>query len=120
MQKGEMQIVTYMAGASGPRDFHQFFFHVYHTLRRFSFTYLCTAVCSVIFFCNSGQVFDGNLDTDSIVYNKLKQPITARYIRIQPVAWRAGISMRMELYGCPGICNGFLDRYYFKVLKINH
>ncbi|XP_068677063.1 uncharacterized protein [Montipora foliosa] len=49
----------------------------------------------------SPKVFTGNVDVDSIVYNNLKQPITTRYVRIQPVAWRAGISLRLEIYGCP-------------------
>jgi len=38
-----------------------------------------------------------------VVYNKLIPPITARYIRLLPVEWKNHISMRMELYGCPGI-----------------
>ena len=54
--------------------------------------------CDVIF-----QVFNGNHDTDSIVYNTLNYPITTRYVRVRPVSWQVCISMRMELYGCPGI-----------------
>jgi len=48
------------------------------------------------------QVFYGNQDSDTIVYNVLNPPITARYIRISPVEWHNHISMRMEIYGCFG------------------
>jgi len=48
-------------------------------------------------------VFLGNQDTDSVVYNRVSPPIISRYIRILPVEWYGHISMRMELYGCPGI-----------------
>ena len=49
------------------------------------------------------KVFDGNKDSDTVVYNSLNPPIVARHIRIQPVEWHGQISMRMELYGCSGI-----------------
>ena len=48
------------------------------------------------------QVFDGNEDQNSIAYNELDPPITARFIRFQPVSWYGHISMRVELYGCQG------------------
>ncbi|XP_078352588.1 uncharacterized protein LOC144637397 isoform X1 [Oculina patagonica] len=51
---------------------------------------------------NSAKVFTGNQDSDTVVYNKLSPPITARYVRLRPVAWNNHISMRMELYGCQG------------------
>ena len=51
-----------------------------------------------------GQLFDGNKDRNTIVYQTLSQPIRARYVRILPEAWHNHISMRMELYGCSGIC----------------
>ena len=50
-----------------------------------------------------GQLFDGNKDRNTIVYQTLSQPIRARYVRILPEAWHGHISMRMELYGCSGI-----------------
>ena len=37
-----------------------------------------------------------------VVYNILKPPITARYIRILPLEWHSQISLRIEVYGCPG------------------
>ena len=55
------------------------------------------------------QLFDGNNDRNTIVYQTLSQPIRARYIRILPEAWYAAIAMRMELYGCSGI---FLFPYF--------
>ena len=48
-------------------------------------------------------MFDGNEDSDTVVFNKLSRPITARYIRLLPIEWHNHISMRIEIYGCPGI-----------------
>ena len=53
-------------------------------------------------------MFNGNKDRDSIVYHKLNPPIQARYIRLRPTAWYGHISLRMELYGCPGITQYYL------------
>lgn len=49
------------------------------------------------------KVFHGNHDSETVVYNVLVPPITARLIRILPVEWHNQISMRLEIYGCPGI-----------------
>ena len=46
------------------------------------------------------QEVTGNTDRDTAVYHELKPPITARYIRLQPVAWHRHISMRIEFSGC--------------------
>ena len=56
------------------------------------------------FFSFSGllQVFVGNTDENTIVYNELNGSIVARYTRFQPTAWHNHISMRVELYGCKG------------------
>ena len=48
------------------------------------------------------QVFVGNTDENTTVYNELNEPIVARYTRFQPTAWHNHISMRVELYGCKG------------------
>ena len=58
------------------------------------------------------QVLHANQDSDTVVYNKLISPITARYIRLLPVTWYNHISLRMELYGCGGISyhDGILSR----------
>ena len=49
------------------------------------------------------KVFYGNHDSDTVMYNVLVPPITARLIRVLPVEWHNQISMRLEIYGCPGI-----------------
>ena len=49
------------------------------------------------------QVFEGNKDSNSVFTNRLSQPIRARYIRFIPVEWHNHISMRVEIYGCPGV-----------------
>ena len=50
------------------------------------------------------QVFTGNQDVRSVVSSKLRQPITARYIRFKPLLWNyLAIGMRTEIYGCLGI-----------------
>ena len=49
------------------------------------------------------QVLSGNQNFRSVVLNKLRQPITARYIRFKPLLWNYRIGMRTEIYGCPGI-----------------
>ena len=49
------------------------------------------------------QVLSGNQNFRSVVLNKLRQPITARYIRFKPLSWNYRIGMRTEIYGCPGI-----------------
>ncbi|XP_022805740.1 lactadherin-like isoform X1 [Stylophora pistillata] len=48
------------------------------------------------------KVFRGNKDRETVVYNEIRQPIRARYIRIRPVSWNQPISIRVEIYGCPG------------------
>ena len=47
----------------------------------------------------------GNKDLETVVYHDLNPPINARYIRIEPTAWKLWISMRAEFYGCEGIFN---------------
>ena len=42
----------------------------------------------------------GNSDGYDVERRKLKVPINARYIRINPTEWRNGICMRVEFYGC--------------------
>ncbi|XP_022796963.1 uncharacterized protein LOC111335346 [Stylophora pistillata] len=49
---------------------------------------------------NPPKVFEGNKDTDSIVYHHLYPPIKARFIRLRPTEWSVHVSLRMELYGC--------------------
>ena len=49
------------------------------------------------------QVFNGNQDSDTVVYNKINAVITTRFIRLLPLQWHNRISMRLEMFGCPGI-----------------
>lgn len=44
------------------------------------------------------QVFAGNSDRNTVVFHRLAPPITARFIRLRPTAWRSFVSLRMELY----------------------
>ena len=48
------------------------------------------------------QVLSGNQNFHSVVSNKLRQPITARYIRFKPLLWNYRIGMRTEIHGCLG------------------
>jgi len=41
------------------------------------------------------------------VSHDLNPPVTARYIRFQPIASRNWVAMRVELYGCQGIAQEF-------------
>ena len=56
----------------------------------------------LFFFFGLLQVFVGNTDENTIVYNEFNGSIVARYTRFQPTAWHNHISMRVELYGCKG------------------
>ena len=63
----------------------------------------CPSKCCFLFsFFDLLQVFVGNTDENTIVYNELNGSIVARYTRFQPTAWHNHISMRVELYGCKG------------------
>ncbi|XP_022805106.1 coagulation factor V-like [Stylophora pistillata] len=50
---------------------------------------------------NKWTVLNGNKGSDTIVYNNLNPPNTARFIRFIPTGWHNKISMRTEIYGCP-------------------
>ena len=63
------------------------------------------------------QVFTGNDDSDTVVYNALSPPVTTMFVRVLPIAWNSRISMRIELYGCPGNLSKFRrsGRYKFAI-----
>ena len=65
---------------------------------------------------SSFQVFEANEDSDTVVLNKLSQPITASYIRLLPIEWHNHISMRIEIYGCPGIFFTFNNLFIVPLL----
>ncbi|KAM4601578.1 neuropilin-2-like isoform 2-T2 [Polymixia lowei] len=46
------------------------------------------------------KVFHANTDPMEVVLNRVPQPVLARFVRIRPQAWRNGIALRFELYGC--------------------
>ncbi|XP_078357449.1 uncharacterized protein LOC144642352 isoform X2 [Oculina patagonica] len=46
--------------------------------------------------------FIANADQHTVVYHGLSPPVMARYIRFRILAWHGHISMRTEVYGCPG------------------
>ncbi|KAK7483903.1 hypothetical protein BaRGS_00024787, partial [Batillaria attramentaria] len=45
-------------------------------------------------------VFTGNSDSVTPVTHMFQQPISARYVRINPVTWEGRIALRFELHGC--------------------
>ncbi|XP_031548818.1 uncharacterized protein LOC116286409 [Actinia tenebrosa] len=45
------------------------------------------------------KIFNGNNDTFSVVTNILKSEITVKSVRIVPVNWTNGVSLRVELFG---------------------
>ena len=63
---------------------------------------------SIFFLFFHVQVFSGNRDAVSVVYNKLSQPITTHFVRILPVQWNKHVSMAVEIYGCQGT---YVDLY---------
>ena len=49
-------------------------------------------------FCS--QIFQGNWDRNTVVYNVLTPVISARYVRILPKTWISHACMRAEFYTC--------------------
>uniref|UniRef100_H2TEY0 Neuropilin n=1 Tax=Takifugu rubripes TaxID=31033 RepID=H2TEY0_TAKRU len=46
------------------------------------------------------KIFHANTDPAEVVLNRVPQPVLARFVRIRPQAWKNGIALRFELYGC--------------------
>uniref|UniRef100_A0AAR2IY39 Neuropilin n=1 Tax=Pygocentrus nattereri TaxID=42514 RepID=A0AAR2IY39_PYGNA len=46
------------------------------------------------------KIFHANTDPSEVVLNRVPQPVLARFVRIRPQAWKNGIALRFELYGC--------------------
>ena len=46
------------------------------------------------------QIFQGNWDSNTVVYNVITPVIYTRYIRILPKSWESHLSMRAEFYSC--------------------
>ncbi|KAM8967772.1 neuropilin-1 [Pelodytes ibericus] len=49
---------------------------------------------------NKHLVFAGNSNPTDVVYRAFPKPVLTRFIKIRPVTWENGISLRFEVYGC--------------------
>lgn len=58
------------------------------------------------------QVFLGNKNADTVVMNQVKPTFEAVTVRLHPQTWHRWISMRVELYGCPGILDQFVKLFF--------
>ena len=79
---------------------------MHYCIGRIPATLTATVTVYVLFqcmLCFCVKVFDGNDDSATVVYNILNPPFTARYVRIVPVEFHKFVSIRLEIYGCPGI-----------------
>lgn len=49
---------------------------------------------------NKPVVFQGNSNPTDVVYRPFAKPVLTRFVRIRPVSWENGVSLRFEVYGC--------------------
>ena len=49
---------------------------------------------------NSAVQFKGNSDRHTISEGMLRQPISARFVKIKPKTWEKKIAMRVDIIGC--------------------
>ncbi|XP_055473535.1 neuropilin-1 isoform X2 [Psammomys obesus] len=49
---------------------------------------------------NKAIIFQGNTNPTDVVLGVFPKPLITRFVRIKPVSWETGISMRFEVYGC--------------------
>lgn len=49
---------------------------------------------------NKAIIFQGNTNPTDVVLGVFSKPLITRFVRIKPVSWETGISMRFEVYGC--------------------
>eukprot|EP00808_Paulinella_micropora_P005887 g61390.t1 len=57
-----------------------------------------TSLDGVTFFnVDKGKVFEGNSDSETVVVGKFETAMSARYVRLLPVAWKGHISMRADV-----------------------
>ncbi|XP_054846707.1 neuropilin-1 isoform X2 [Eublepharis macularius] len=49
---------------------------------------------------NKPLVFTGNTNPTDVVYRTFSKPVLTRFVKIRPVTWETGISLRFEVYGC--------------------
>ena len=58
------------------------------------------------------QVFVGNKNANSVVTNQVKPAFEAVNVRLHPQTWHRWISLRVELFGCPGILPQVLKLFF--------
>uniref|UniRef100_A0A8D2DT89 Neuropilin n=1 Tax=Sciurus vulgaris TaxID=55149 RepID=A0A8D2DT89_SCIVU len=49
---------------------------------------------------NKPVVFQGNTNPTDVALGVFPKPLITRFVRIKPMTWETGISMRFEVYGC--------------------
>uniref|UniRef100_A0A5F9C5Y0 Neuropilin 1 n=1 Tax=Oryctolagus cuniculus TaxID=9986 RepID=A0A5F9C5Y0_RABIT len=49
---------------------------------------------------NKALIFQGNSNPTDVVFGIFPKPLITRFVRIKPLTWETGISMRFEVYGC--------------------
>ncbi|KAM3822638.1 neuropilin-1 isoform 2-T2 [Vipera latastei] len=49
---------------------------------------------------NKPLLFMGNTNPTEVAYRSFPKPVLTRFVRIKPVNWETGISLRLEIYGC--------------------
>ncbi|XP_030848286.1 uncharacterized protein LOC587535 isoform X3 [Strongylocentrotus purpuratus] len=48
---------------------------------------------------DNDNIFPGNTDRNTVVYNRFPVPMSCRYVRLLPYTWHEHISLRMEFFG---------------------
>ena len=71
-------------------------------VKTYTFAYSITGLEYKFILDPSGneQIFNGNVDQDSVVMHDLLVAIAARYVRVYPQTWLRHMSLRWEVYGC--------------------
>ncbi|XP_068091867.1 neuropilin-1 [Hyperolius riggenbachi] len=49
---------------------------------------------------NKHLVFQGNTNPIDVAFRAFPKPVLTRFVKLRPVAWENGISLRFEVYGC--------------------
>ncbi|XP_053569828.1 neuropilin-1 [Bombina bombina] len=49
---------------------------------------------------NKPLVFQGNSNPTDVVFRAFPKPVLTRFVKIRPLSWESGISLRFEVYGC--------------------
>ncbi|XP_058388732.1 neuropilin-1 isoform X8 [Diceros bicornis minor] len=60
---------------------------------------------------NKPVIFQGNTNPTDVVLGVFPKPLITRFVRIKPMTWETGISLRFEVYGCKMTdypCSGML------------